>query len=172
MFYKNWFRSFLRYKPKDSQFSIVEILIISLGIGVISLLLYIANTTTSDIDPVVLIPFIVSAIMTFTMPSKTMTSEFVIIRSYILCSLIGFVFVNIFSYSQWGIIGAFALSFSLMVILNCLHLPAIMMTILIVILQLNDYQLILNPIGLDIAILLCATLIINKALAKAKRYSD
>ena len=104
--------------------------------------------------------------MIFTMPSKIMTSASVIFQSYVLCSLIGFAFVYAFDYAQWVMIAAFVISFFLMLVLECLHPPAIMLPIMIISERLRDYTLAFDPIAIDVLILLIAVYFFNKTLEK------
>ena len=95
-----------------------------------------------------------------------MTSASVILQSYLLCSLIGFAFVYAFDYAQWVMIAAFVISFFLMLVLECLHPPAIMLPIMIISERLRDYTLAFDPIAIDVLILLVAVYFFNKTLEK------
>lgn len=161
--------SALNSKPNGSDHTVLQIFIICIGTGAVPALIYIINLISGYYDPLLLAPYVVSAIMIFTMPSSNMTSPLSTLQAYILCSLVGFAFVYLFEYSQWAIVGAFGISFFLMAILDCLHLPAIMMPILIVSLPLRDYHLAINPIGIDVLLLVTITFLFNKVLDKTKR---
>jgi CBS-domain-containing membrane protein len=100
------------------------------------------------------------------MPSKKMTSASVILQSYLLCSLIGFAFVYVFDYAQWVMIAAFLISFFLMLVLECLHPPAIMLPIMIISERLRDYTLAFDPIAIDVLILLVALYFFKKTVKK------
>jgi len=151
-------------KPSPSEFSLTQQFIITLGVTTTICLLSLVNHLLDKENLLLLAPFIASALMIFTMPSKIMTSASVIFQSYVLCSLIGFAFVYVFDYAQWVMIAAFVISFFLMLVLECLHPPAIMLPIMIISERLRDYTLAFDPIAIDVLILLIAVYFFNKTL--------
>lgn len=153
-------------KPPPSEFSLTQQFIITLGVTTTICLLSLVNHLLDKENLLLLSPFIASALMIFTMPSKIMTSASVIFQSYLLCSLIGFAFVYVFDYAQWVMIAAFVISFFLMLVLECLHPPAIMLPIMIISERLRDYTLAFDPIAIDVLILLIAVYFFNKTLEK------
>jgi CBS-domain-containing membrane protein len=151
-------------KPPPSEFSFTQQFIITLGVTTTICLLSLVNHLLDKENLLLLAPFIASALMIFTMPSKKMTSTSVIFQSYLLCSLIGFAFVYVFDYAQWVMIVAFVISFLLMLLLDCQHPPAIMLPIMIISERLRDYTLAFNPIAIDVLLLLIAVYFFNKTL--------
>ncbi|MEA9569032.1 HPP family protein [Polynucleobacter sp. AP-Nickl1-40-C4] len=165
--FKSWCsKIYEALKPPPSQRSIAQQLVITLGSTITICLLYLLNHLLGKENLLLLVPFVVSALMIFTMPTKSMTSAGVILQSYLLCSLIGFAFVYVFDYAQWVMVAAFATCFSLMLLLECLHPPAIILPILIISERLRDYTLAFNPIALDVLVLLITTYLFNKVLMK------
>jgi len=153
-------------KPPPSEFSLAQQFIITIGTTATICILSFVNHLLDKENLLLLAPFIASALMIFTMPSKKMTSASVIFQSYLLCSLIGFAFVYAFDYAQWVMIAAFVISFFLMLVLECLHPPAIMLPIMIISERLRDYTLAFDPIAIDVFILLVAVYFFNKTLEK------
>jgi CBS-domain-containing membrane protein len=153
-------------KPPPSEFSLTQQFIIILGVTTTICLLSLINHFLDKENLLLLAPFIASALMIFTMPNKIMTSASVIFQSYLLCSLIGFAFVYVFDYAQWVMVAAFVISFLLMLVLDCLHPPAIMLPIMIISERSRDYTLAFNPIAIDVLILLIAVYFFNKTLKR------
>lgn len=150
------------------QFSVVDQAKIVAVITITFCLLYFVNLHLGNASILLIAPFIATLLIIFSMPGNAMNSASAILQSYVLCSLISFAIVYAFDYSQWTIVAAFSISFFLMMLLNCVHPPAIMLTFIIAGEHMRDYTLAFNPIALDVLILIIAVAIVRKILPDIK----
>jgi CBS domain-containing membrane protein len=169
---KNFFSKliglFNEIAPSQGQYSWFDRLRVSLGVGftilVIALMNHLWGDMTQDENMVTAV-FGVSALCIFLFPESKFFTPLVVIEANLLASCIAFICVYLFPSVSIGIPFAIIGTMVGMYLLGCIHLPAVFLSIFIVMAGTNSYDFALHPVLADSIVLALASLL-NQVLMK------
>jgi CBS domain-containing membrane protein len=169
---KNFFSKliglFNEIAPSQGQYSWFDKLRVSIGVGITILVMVLMNHLWGDMtqdENMVTAVFGVSALCIFLFPESKFFTPLVVIEANLLASCIAFVCVYLFPSVSIGIPFAIIGTVVGMYLLECIHPPAVFLSIFIVMAGTNGYDFALHPVLADSIVLALASLL-NQVLMK------
>jgi len=157
-----------RIAPSQGDYSWVDKLRISVGVGLTVLAISFFNHLWGDLTPeenMLTAVFGVSAFCIFLFPSSKFFSPIVLLEANLLASCVAFICVLAVPTIYLGIPLAIIGTIAGMYFLGCIHPPAIFLSLFIVMADTSSYDFALHPVLADSFILAIASYV-NKAVIK------
>jgi len=160
---------FNRLTLGQPKYPIKDVVRISFGTGLTLFAILLLNSCLGDLsdgESMILAVFGVSAFLIFLFPNSKLFSPLVLLEANLLAACVAFVCIYIFSNIAIGIFVCIIGTILGLYFLDCMHPPAVFLSIFIVIAGVKGYGFAFYPILIDSVVLALASLINKKYLIR------